>query len=119
MRADDDDTDDTMLTARCASCRTISVDIVLPLCCNLRLTTHLHTIHCVVHSEALDSLEQDLHHVLAPVVVVVVQHHLVNWGLLLAALSPAAQGLEHVRTTTHTGRSAAVDASVKQATTCP
>lgn len=53
--------------------------------------SHLHNVHCIVHCVSLDSFQQDLHNILAPVVVVIVEHDLVDWGLLLAAFGTADQ----------------------------
>jgi hypothetical protein len=53
------------------------------------IRTHLHHVNRIINCQAFDCLQQNLHNILAPVVVVIVQHHLVDWGLLLAALGSA------------------------------
>jgi hypothetical protein len=56
---------------------------------NLASHTHLHDIHSIVDGDAVNHFHKNLDHVLPPVVVVIVQHDLVDWGLLSNPLSAA------------------------------
>lgn len=50
--------------------------------------TYLHNSHSIIHVEAINDLDKGLDNVLAPVVIVVVQHDLVGRRLLAHAVQP-------------------------------
>ena len=37
-----------------------------------KLVSYLHAINCIFHCEVVEHLEQDLHHILSPVEIVIV-----------------------------------------------